>query len=138
MDVLGCMKTANKVGKYLILAVFAVNLLSMSFAFTIPMVPSSGGSAASPIGSALRELCNASQLFLGAAIMIMILLAGATYALGQVLGAETRARATVWATAMMTGAIIGALIYLLTPIIVRALLPGSAISSFNSTNPCGF
>jgi len=131
MDVLGCMKTANKVGKYLILAIFAVNLLSISFATT-------GMSASSSIGSALRELCNASQMFLGAAIMIMILLAGATYALGQVLGAETRARATVWATAMMTGAIIGALIYLLTPIIVRALLPGSAISSFNSTNPCGF
>jgi hypothetical protein len=127
MDVLGCVTTANKVGKYLILAVFAVNLLSISFA---------GPGASAPIASALKELCQASQVFLGAAIMIMILLAGATYALGQVLGAETRARATVWATAMMTGAIIGALIYLLTPIIVKALLPGGPVS-INTANPCG-
>ncbi len=68
---------------------------------------------------------------MAAAIMIMILLAGATYAFGQVLGAETRARASVWATAMMTGALIGALIYLITPVIIDALidLPDNAAAT---------
>ncbi|MCX6778480.1 MAG: hypothetical protein NT157_06395, partial [Candidatus Micrarchaeota archaeon] len=32
------------------------------------------------------------------------------YAIGQVLGSETRARATVWATAMLVGGIIGLII----------------------------
>ncbi|MDD5171472.1 MAG: hypothetical protein PHF60_00355 [Candidatus ainarchaeum sp.] len=126
MNIVSYIQKINSVGKYLLVAVLALNILSLSF-------------AQSAIGSALKELCNASQTFLGGAIMIMILLAGATYALGQVLGAETRARATVWATAMMTGALIGALIYLLTPIIIKTLLPSASYSFISeSTNPCNF
>ncbi len=127
MDIVDFMRKANTWGKYLIVAVFAVNLLSVSFATA---------DAATGISSALRGLCDASRVFLGGAIMIMILLAGATYAIGQVLGAETRARATVWATAMMTGAIIGALIYVLTPIIINALMAGGGASSISATTFC--
>jgi hypothetical protein len=104
-------------GKYFLTAVLILNLLSLAFANT----------ATTGISSALAQLCATSRTFLGMAIMLMILLAGATYAIGQVLGAETRARATVWATAMITGAIIGALIYIITPVIIQALLQ-SAIS----------
>jgi hypothetical protein len=129
MDIIGCMNTVNKVGKYLILALFAINLVSMSFA---------SSAASSSLGQALKDLCNMSQMFLGAAIMVLIVLAGATYAIGQVLGAETRARATVWATAMLTGALIGAIIYLITPIIIRALLPNLSTISGTSSNPCEF
>ncbi|MDD5340370.1 MAG: hypothetical protein PHV13_03910 [Candidatus ainarchaeum sp.] len=128
MDIIGCMNAVNKVGKYLILALFAINLVSMSFA----------QSASSSLGTALQDLCHMSQMFLGAAIMVLIVLAGATYAIGQVLGAETRARATVWATAMMTGALIGAIIYLITPIIIRALLPNLSQISGTTTDPCAF
>jgi hypothetical protein len=88
------------------LALFAINLISTSFGHGMEL------------RNALRELCDASQMFLGAAIMVLIVLAGATYAIGQVLGAETRARATVWATAMLTGAIIGAVVYLVAPSIL--------------------
>ncbi|MFH1447725.1 MAG: hypothetical protein ABIG39_02580, partial [Candidatus Micrarchaeota archaeon] len=38
------------------------------------------------------------------------ILAGGIYAIGQVLGAETRARASVWATAMLVGGVIGLII----------------------------
>ncbi len=127
MNIIGYMNAVNRVGKYLLILVLLVNLFSMSFA-----------SSSSNIKSALKDLCTASQVFLGGAIMIMILLAGATYAIGQVLGAETRARATVWATAMLTGAIIGALIYLLTPIIVKALLGASSTILGSGTGPCSF
>ncbi len=126
MDIVDLMRKANTWGKYLIVAVFAVNLLAVSFA----------GTAATGISSALRGLCDASRVFLGGSIMIMILLAGATYAIGQILGAETRARATVWATAMLTGAIIGALIYMLTPIVINALLGGGGAGSIQATNFC--
>ena len=104
------------VSKSILVALFVLNMMSVSF-------------AASAISSALLELCSAAKTFLGGAIMIMILLAGATYALGQVLGAETRARASVWATAMMTGALIGALIYVLTPFIINALLSGQSVQA---------
>jgi hypothetical protein len=107
-----------KNGKYFLTAVLILNLLSVAFA---------GNTATTGISSALAQLCATSRMFLGMAIMLMILLAGATYAIGQVLGAETRARATVWATAMITGAIIGALIYIITPVIIQALLQ-SAVS----------
>ena len=127
--ILGYFNKAMVVRKYVIIAVLVLNILTVS-------------SASSSICSALAELCSASQTFLGGAIMIMILLAGATYAIGQVLGAETRARASVWATAMMTGALVGALIYLLTPVLINVLLPhgtgsgDAGMSSFNTADPC--
>lgn len=124
MNILGYIRAVNAVGKYLLLTVLVLNLLSVSF-------------ASAQIQSSLSDLCEASRVFLGGAIMIMILLAGATYALGQVLGAETRARASVWATAMMTGAIMGAIIYLLTPILINALLSGGSLS-IDPANPCAF
>ena len=126
MDILGYFNKAMVVRKYVIIAVLVLNILTVS-------------SASSSICSALAELCSASQTFLGGAIMIMILLAGATYAIDQVLGAETRARASVWATAMMTGALVGALIYLLTPVLVNLLLPttaGGTQIEVNADNPC--
>lgn len=125
MDIISCYNKVYTVGRLLVLTVIMLNLVSVSF-------------ASASICSALRELCLASQTFLGGAIMIMILLAGATYALGQVLGAETRARASVWATAMMTGAIIGALIYLITPVLIKALLPSGGSVTINTNDPCDF
>ncbi|MBI5222842.1 hypothetical protein HY990_00305, partial [Candidatus Micrarchaeota archaeon] len=46
------------------------------------------------------------------------------YAVGQVMGAETRARATVWATAMLLGALIAGVIYVLVPPILQAVVGG--------------
>ncbi|MDD5023397.1 MAG: hypothetical protein PHU63_04475, partial [Candidatus ainarchaeum sp.] len=58
--------------------------------------------------------------------LILVVLAAIIYAAGQVLGAETRARANVWATSMFVGAVIGGLIYLVVPVFLGALLGGSA------------
>ena len=123
MDMFNFMKKANAIGKYVIILVLVMNLLSVSAA----------GEA--NIKSALKALCDMSQTFLGAAVMVLIVLAGTIYAIGQVLGAETRARASVWATAMLTGALIGALIYIVTPIVVRALFSGTG-AQINSEGPC--
>jgi hypothetical protein len=54
-----------------------------------------------------------------------------------VLGAETRARASVWATAMLTGAVIGILIYLITPMVLKALLADTGVTFVEGQeNPC--
>ena len=126
MDVIDSMNAFNKIGRYLLLAVVAINLISVASAQT----------ASGNIISALSSLCTISQTFLGAAAMVLIVLAGLTYAIGQIMGAETRARATVWATAMLTGAIIGIIIYLVAPIIINALLSGTGTGITSNANPC--
>ena len=124
MNMIGILNKVNTVGKYLVIVVLVLNLASLSFAST-------------GITSALKTLCKTSQAFLGIGSMLLIVLAGAIYAVGQMLGAETRARASVWATAMMTGAVIGIIIYILTPPIISALLGGNTGVTVNTANPCG-
>jgi hypothetical protein len=43
------------------------------------------------------------------------------------MGAETRARANVWATSMFLGAIIGGLIYLVVPVFIDAMMGGGGV-----------
>lgn len=46
---------------------------------------------------------------------VLIIFAAVIFAAGQVMGAETRARANVWATAMLTGALIGFAVAIIVP-----------------------
>ena len=126
MNLIEVMSSINKYGRHFVLLVVLANLFSVSFA----------DDATTSIQSALEGLCSASTLFLSAAVVIMIILAGAIYAIGQIMGAETRARASVWATAMLTGAVIAAVIYLLVPYILNMLLPSGY--SISPDNPCSF
>jgi hypothetical protein len=48
----------------------------------------------------------------------MLIIGGLIYAAGQIMGAETRARANVWATALVVGAIIGLVIAASAPFVV--------------------
>ena len=137
MDVIKSMNALNKMGRYLLLTVFVINLVSMASALNIIAThETSSNGATTGISTALSSLCVLSQTFLGAAVMVLIVLAGATYAIGQILGAETRARATVWATAMLTGAIIGIIVYIVAPMIIVALLGSGSGISANATTPC--
>ena len=47
--------------------------------------------------------------------MLMVVVGAVIYASGQIMGAETRARANVWATASLTGAMMGMLIVAIAP-----------------------
>ncbi len=127
MNIIEVMNTINKYGRYLAILVLLLNLFSVSFA-----------DATSQIKSAMTELCEVAQSFLILSAMVLIVLAGAIYAIGQIMGAETRARAAVWATAMLTGAIIGLVIYLVTPYVISTLLPKGTSTSINPANPCQF
>jgi hypothetical protein len=87
------------------------------------------GFALPALQSQLNNICGTAKGILGVGIMLMIVLAGVIYAVGQVMGAETRARATVWGTAMLLGALIAAIIYVIVPPILQAIL--------NSNGPGG-
>ena len=78
-------------------------------------------SGISNVNSAISALCCGLTSLLPVAAMLMIVIAGVIYAAGQVMGAETRARANVWATAALTGALIGILIYAIAPSVLTTI-----------------
>ncbi|MCX8197620.1 MAG: hypothetical protein N3F07_00270, partial [Candidatus Micrarchaeota archaeon] len=74
--------------------------------------------ASSPLSTvklAASMLCHDAKSLLPVVCMLMTVFAGVIYAAGQIMGAETRARANVWATAALVGALIGVLIYAVAP-----------------------
>ncbi|MFA6908227.1 MAG: hypothetical protein WC263_05365 [Candidatus Micrarchaeia archaeon] len=78
----------------------------------------------------INDLCVGLKSMLPIAAMLMIILAGVIYAAGQMMGAETRARANVWATAALTGALIAILIAVVAPAVLSSIYGASW-----STNP---
>lgn len=75
------------------------------------------------IETGICELYNIVNTLLAAVVFVLIVLAAIVYAAGQVMGAETRARASVWATSMIVGAVIGIVIYVVVPIVLGAMIP---------------
>mgnify|MGYP001568189522 CR=1 FL=1 len=122
MNIIKIFSDAQKLGKLLVILMLLVSV-SVTFA-------QSGN-----IISAIQDLCKTAKGLLGAAAMVLIVLAAITYAIGQVMGAETRARAAVWATSMMIGAVIGMVIYLILPGVI-AVLFGSELAT--GQDPCEF
>ncbi|MEM4633765.1 MAG: hypothetical protein QW275_01285 [Candidatus Anstonellaceae archaeon] len=78
-------------------------------------------SPTSKLQEALSELCRGLSTLVPIAAMLMILLASVIYATGQMMGAETRARANVWATSCLTGALIGILISVVAPAVLHTI-----------------
>jgi hypothetical protein len=76
---------------------------------------------------ALSGLCQGISGLLPVAAMLMTVVAAVIYAAGQMMGAETRARANVWATASITGAMIGVLIAAIGPPVLQTVY-GSSIN----------
>ncbi len=70
------------------------------------------------ISEQFSQLCSQIKTVVPIVAFSMLLLGGIIYAAGQIMGAETRARANVWATAMLTGGIIGLLIAASAPYII--------------------
>ena len=76
----------------------------------------------SSISAGLCQLYIMVQQLLAVVVFVLIVVAAIIYAAGQIMGAETRARASVWATSMIIGAVIGIVIYLLVPMILGTML----------------
>ena len=86
--------------------------------------------AASNLQSALTQFCNELYDIVGTLAMTMIVMSSIVYSGGQFLSAETRARATVWSSNLLTGAIIGIIITILLPTFLGAIL-GVTINTQN-------
>ena len=69
----------------------------------------------------INNLCWGLKNLLPIAAMLGIVLAGVIYAAGQMMGAETRARANVWATAALTGALIAILMAVVAPVVLQTI-----------------
>ena len=81
--------------------------------FLSTTVFSSGGPE--KLKEALEDLCCKLQRIVPVTAMLLVIAAGVIYSIGQMFGAETRARANVWATSCLTGAVIGILIAQVAP-----------------------
>ena len=99
-----------------------VVLVAVSLGFAVVTGPLSS------VGSAINDLCIGLRAMLPVAAMLMIILAGVIYAAGQMMGAETRARANVWATAALTGALIAILIAVVAPAVLNTINGGQLIT----------
>jgi uncharacterized membrane protein len=84
-----------------------------------------GGSATTQLQSALCVVYKTVNNILSVFAFALFAMAGAAYAAGQFFGAEIRARAQSWSMSMLTGAIIGILIVVVSKEIIKALLPSA-------------
>ncbi len=67
----------------------------------------------------LGDICKQFVAIVPPVALLMFIVAGAIYAAGQVMGSETRARANVWATAMLVGGIIGLTLAASAPFFIK-------------------
>ena len=96
------------------LAVLAAVVLLGGIAFAASTVLGS-------VTTAIYQLCYGLKSMLPIAAMMAIVLAGVIYAAGQMMGAETRARANVWATAALTGALIAIMMAVVAPAVLQTI-----------------
>ena len=102
--------------------------------FMIGLVSAAPGAGIGNLNQPLKDICSAFKSLVPILAFMMLFLAGALYAAGQVMGAETRARANVWSTAMLTGALIGVLIALIGPELIKAFY--TAFPSAGTATSC--
>ncbi len=81
---------------------------------------------AQTLSEQLSNIMTQIQSIVPIVALVMIVLAGLVYAAGQVMGAEMRSRANVWATSLLVGAIIGLVLAATAPGIV-GLFSGAAL-----------
>ena len=93
-----------------------------------------GNSVLGGVEDAVNQLCTGLTSLLPIASMLGIVLAGVIYAAGQMMGAETRARANVWATAALTGALIAILMAVVAPAVLTTIY-GSTVSCTVTSAP---
>ncbi len=88
-----------------------------------------GGIDVTPI----QEVCTTVKTAVPIIAFTMLIIGGLIYAAGQIMGAETRARANVWATALVVGAIIGLVIAASAPFVVSTFARFFTTSTLDPT-----
>ncbi|MEM3400049.1 MAG: hypothetical protein QXP42_04430 [Candidatus Micrarchaeia archaeon] len=83
----------------------------------------------------LVGVCQQIKNLVPIVALLMFFTAGLIYAAGQIMGAETRARANVWATAMLVGGIIGLIIAASAPWLLAVFSQATIGSGVSSVIP---
>ena len=112
----------NKLSKILLALVLAISIVSAVGPGDVSALFNTNTSG---IGGAISGLCTGLKTLLPVAAMLMLIFAGVIYAAGQLMGAETRARSNVWATAALTGALICILIVVVAPAVLNVIYGSS-------------
>jgi hypothetical protein len=107
---------------YTLIAFFAFFMLGSLFADT----------ETSPLADELSKISKQIQDLVPIVALLMLVMAGLIYGIGQVMGAEVRGRAAVWAQALLIGAIIGLMIMALAPHLIQ-LFSGTAFVDVKET-----
>jgi hypothetical protein len=97
------------------------NAILLSFALLALFTSLACPTMLTTLQNAVSQLCVGLKSMLPVVAMTMLVLAGVIYAAGQIMGAETRARANVWATACLTGALIAILMVVVAPSVLQAI-----------------
>jgi phosphate/sulfate permease len=79
------------------------------------------------------DVCVTVKTAVPVVAFTMLIIGGLIYAAGQIMGAETRARANVWATALVVGAIIGLVIAASAPFVVSTFAKFFSDSTLDPT-----
>lgn len=103
--------------------------------FSIPLLfaQTAPDSGTQYLEQALNQLCCDLQNLIPVSAMLLIIAAGVIYSIGQMMGAETRARATVWATSCLTGAVIGIIISQVAPCVLGTIAGTGCLTCNNCT-----
>ncbi|MEM4367308.1 MAG: hypothetical protein QW035_04240 [Candidatus Anstonellales archaeon] len=86
------------------------------------------------INKAMCSIVNTVKAVIPSIVFLLVIAAALVYGVGQLLSAEMRSRASVWASSMIVGAIIAILILILVPPIMDALLAGTGITVSTACN----
>ncbi|MCX8163717.1 MAG: hypothetical protein N3D10_04170 [Candidatus Micrarchaeota archaeon] len=79
------------------------------------------------LNTQIKKFCGEIYALLPPISMLLVVAAAATYAAGQLASAETRAKATGWATAMIVGALFAFILVSILPPIIKVLYGEGAI-----------
>ena len=111
-----------------------VYLFTLLLLFSLALAQGEGEKGLKP---ATGLLCSLFTSILPIVVVIGIVLSGITFAAGQVMGAETRARANVWATNLLIGSLIAGVITVLAPSFVENMT-GFTLSNCKAAAGGGF
>ncbi|MCM8830577.1 MAG: hypothetical protein NC918_00040 [Candidatus Omnitrophica bacterium] len=113
--------TLNKINKILILSKKSFfNKLVFLFIFLIYL--NFGQDPTQELTNQLNSLCKSLQDLIPTMAMLLVVFAAFAYAGGQFFSAETRARASAWASSCIAGALIGILLSQILPLLLGAII----------------
>ncbi|MCM8831431.1 MAG: hypothetical protein NC918_04505 [Candidatus Omnitrophica bacterium] len=104
-----------------------IKLLSL-FVFLLSSIVLAANPSSGKLSDFTMDFARCLYSLLPPISMLLVIAAAITFAGGQLTSAETRARATSWATAMVVGALFGFVLVAILPPLISSLYSGTALN----------